>query len=125
MTKQDVIKNAYGEHWEKVKDVVTNDGFIPNWHYVQYGILDCELKIMDGSLNYRPKTLQGIEDNNGWIKIESKNDLPKERIVCWWFDKHQGEICGEFLNNGKDEVNFILANATHYQPIIKPKPPIY
>lgn len=57
------------------------------------------------------------------IKIETKKDLPKERMNCWFHDKKQGWICGEFLNNGKDEINFILANATHYQPIIKPDLP--
>jgi hypothetical protein len=57
------------------------------------------------------------------IKIESKKDLPKERINCWFYDKNQGWIAGEFLNNGKEEMNFILANATHYLPIIKPDLP--
>lgn len=58
------------------------------------------------------------------IKIESKKDLPKERMNCWFHDKNQGWIAGEFLNNGKDEINFILANATHYQPIKKPDLPL-
>lgn len=57
------------------------------------------------------------------IKIENKSDLPKERMHCWFHDKKQGWIAGEFLNNGKDEINFILANATHYSPIIKPDLP--
>lgn len=54
------------------------------------------------------------------FKIETKKDLPKERMNCWFYDKNQGWIAGEFLNNGRDEINFILANATHYKPILKP-----
>lgn len=29
------------------------------------------------SLFYRPKSLNGIEDNNGWHRIETTEDLPK------------------------------------------------
>lgn len=35
----------------------------------------------------RPKSLRGIEDNNGWIKIFSEADLPKYPLTmfdnCW------------------------------------------
>ena len=31
---------------------------------------------ISGVGKFRPKSLQGIEDNNGWTKIESDNDLP-------------------------------------------------
>ena len=28
MTKQDVIKNAYGEYWERVKDIIDKNGWV-------------------------------------------------------------------------------------------------
>jgi len=59
-----------------------------------------------------------------WIKIVTKKDLPTKRMYCWFYDKTQGLVCGEFLNNGKDEINFILANATHYKPISIPETPL-
>lgn len=65
---------------------------------------------------------RSLSDDN-IIKIKTKNDLPKERMNCWFYDKDKGWIAGEFLNNGKDEINFILANATHYKPIVKPANP--
>jgi hypothetical protein len=77
---------------------------------------------------YRPKSLQGIENNNGWIKIESEADLPKENLDCWfynsygmfrgYFNKKQG-----FFYDEKYEV--IRYDLTHYKPIEKPLLPIY
>ena len=58
-----------------------------------------------------------------WIEIKVKNDLPKKRVHCWFLDKNNGLIAGEFLNNSKEEINFILANATHYRPILTPDLP--
>lgn len=74
----------------------------------------------------RISDLEEIEtelSNDNIVKIETKKDLPNKRMYCWFYDKHKGWICGEFLNNGKDEINFILANATHYKPISEPHIP--
>ena len=63
-------------------------------------------------------------ENYGWIKIESEKDLPKEDISCWWMDKKDGMILGKFLiENNNSDIDFILENATHYQPLIIPEPP--
>ena len=63
-------------------------------------------------------------ENNSWIKIESEKDLPKEDISCWWMDKKDGMILGKFLiENNNSDIDFILENATHYQPLIIPEPP--
>lgn len=71
------------------------------------------------------KLFEGGEgENNGWIKIESEADLPKEDINCWWMDKKDGMILGKFItSNNNGDIDFILNNATHYYPIIKPEPP--
>jgi hypothetical protein len=88
------------------------------------------------------------ETNNGWIKIESKDDLPKEKeffrfIPCNQFDK---EFIGwidtklrevffidfsfyEVEKNGNKYTSqtnaWLTSQITHYQPIQKPQPPIY
>lgn len=51
------------------------------------------------------------QNNNGWIKIESEEDLPKD------YDTQHFDLYTHSTNN-------II---THYQlkPIEKPKPPIY
>ena len=72
-------------------------------------------------ISWRIPILQGIENNNGWIKIESEKNLPNHKL---------------WLSDGKDvwqgnlfEMEFFAKRintlATHYQPIEKPKPPIY
>lgn len=78
--------------------------------------------------SWRPKSLQGIETNNGWIKIESEKDLPSEDCDYW---------CGKMFENGKfyqlsekrnkQEIaeRFKTNVITHYQPIVKPLKPIY
>lgn len=74
----------------------------------------------------RISDLEEIENEllkNKWIEIKVKKDLPKKRVHCWFLDKNQGLIAGEFLNNGIEECNFILANATHYKPIFTPDLP--
>ena len=77
-------------------------------------------------LIYRPKYLKGIENNNGWISINSEDDLPKESDTYWcilndnatmlWFDFEDKEFEKEIYHNLKP---------THYQPINKPQSPLY
>jgi hypothetical protein len=65
-----------------------------------------------------PKAIQGIETNNGWIKIESEEQfelIPNGEYH--WYDEIHG-----YYENG-DIPNY--KKYTHYQPITKPKPPIY
>ena len=81
----------------------------------------------------RPKSLSGIENNNGWIKIKSEDDLPKLTMLNkdnkYWIFNSNGKIgdlplswLHTFKEMGKREkTNNII---THYQPIIKHKPPI-
>ena len=122
--KQEAIKNAYGEYWENVKDYVDNDGWInnsiPKFTFGQLKNLDLEYK---NDVFFRPKSLQGIENNNGWIRIESEADLPKEEGLYFTMrrDKTKVEITHFFYELSKE----FKKVATHYQPIEKPKPPIY
>ena len=44
---------------------------------------------MSGVGKFRPKSLHGIENNNGWVKIESIEDLPKENgLKCLFLNKN-------------------------------------
>ena len=122
--KQEAIKKAYSEYWEKVKDYVDNDGYIdnsiPKFTFGQLKNLDLEYK---NDVFFRPKSLQGIENNNGWVKFESEADLPKNKNV--WICTNNNRV----LISSKAVLNWVLKNPdnkiTHYQPIEKPKPPIY
>ena len=129
--KQKVIKNAYGEYWEKVKDYVDENGFINTYstkispHSLKYSWVDIEVskKWIDDKIGdticFRPKSLQGIENNNGWIKIESEEQrFPDEDLwICNFNGNKQPFI--------HDAYDFIPERYTHYQPIEKPKPPLF
>ena len=141
MSKKEVIKKAWGVYFEHfgehaTKYALENNGYcsVPSFTLGlilrKYGE---EWLETDKDLKRRPKSLQGIENNNGWIKIESKDDLPKEEIdVHFIFTEYKGEegrfqTYGVWDNNLKSFYSGALKinNVTHYQPIIKPKPPIY
>ena len=120
-TKQKIIQESYRDYWEEVKDIVDADG----WCLMYYFPLNIESthKVINNKDYLRPKSLQGIENNNGWIKIESENDLPKSEVE--YFVKRKN-VAGIFIRQ------FVLSHTkswlkcyTHYQQIIKPQPPIY
>lgn len=132
MTKEEVIKEAWGDLWDLLKPdekelVLKNNGFF-NGH--NDDIYDSEEVNKDdsrfdfiASKGLRPYELENIENNNSWIKIECEKDLPKiEMQDCFIMDKTLRVIVGRFTLSEK---NIWLENATHYQPIEKPKPPIY
>lgn len=67
----------------------------------------------------RPKSLQGIENNEGWIKLNGiVNEIDFDGDI-FIYTKY-GNI--ELLT----QKDFLPINyATHYQKIIKPKPPLH
>lgn len=74
-------------------------------------------------------SIQGKE-NNGWIKIESEDDLPKdENIVEFWVYDDEEIVSAKFMYESKRWYHDVNLNLrlfpTHYQSIVKPKPPIY
>ena len=126
MTKEEKIKEAWGENWSKIskenqKKALNNNGFVS--HYYE-DLLSNETKCRK-LLDVRPKSLQGIENNNGWIKIESEEDLPKDYEISYhaWNSESDRDY---YLTNMWGIINrYHLGNVTHYQPIEKPKLPIY
>lgn len=124
--KQQVIENAYGEYWEKVKDRLSRDAwFTPpafenrTWSTIAF---DNGWDVMGTSV--RPKSLDSIETNNGWTKIESEEDLPKDKIHTPYriIDKNKN-IIDYWFDDGM--IDYWLNNFTHYKPIEKELLPIY
>jgi len=123
MTKEEAIKEA----WVKLIPDCTSIDLNNGWSQDVFQNTEIDIKLFDimptiiGS-RIRPKSLKGIENNNGWIKIESEEDLPKED--CFYYVIYDnGKISESVLH-----LNMILKNLdviTHYQPIEKPKPSIY
>lgn len=130
--KQEAIKKAYGEHWERLNNFINEDGvFIGDtdmisdelfneWAFIGSSKDINSEKLISGS---RPKSLKGIENNNGWIKIESEADLPKEGY--YFVAKNKTVIETSYFMPDNDFSLIEWRNITHYQPIEKPKLPIY
>ena len=136
MTKQEVIEKAYGEFWGAVKKWVDENGWF-EFDDAKFG-LDLFFErgeydeYTDGyNLEYRqrPKSLRGIENNFGWIKIETVDDLPKEDCHCWILDKERGIESGKWVTPPAEHLEkvqqFWLQKATHYQVMDKPESPKY
>lgn len=130
--KQKAIIEAYGEHWQTVKQDVDENG----WLYHPRGgevIFDPWIGAMHEHPTddaYRPKSLSGIENNNGWISIESVDDLPKEEGQYFVYSKvdwHPYFRIDVFSGRLSNSIHHVTGKPifSHYQPIEKPKPPIY
>jgi len=122
MTKEEKIKEAYGEYWEQVKNHICQNGFLKitdvKDHNINDEIFNLSIDVIESPRRIRPKSLQGIENNNGWISILSEKDLPNLANFYWVIDK----------NKQIHQVHYediTLEYCTHYQPIIKPLPPLY
>lgn len=144
--KLQAIKAAYGEHWDKVKDYVDEDGWIKLYSYnynrdIIYTDLTEDLPFLkeegyerkyfnNGHTHYvRPKSLSGIETNRGWTRIESEEDLPKHNQQVFFVTEDEGIMIGVFNDNAtpkfSNSFDYYLDEVTHYQPIEVPKPPIF
>lgn len=131
-SKQEVIQEAWGENWDLLFDserehALQNNGWIPNTGLKLLNKITFDFKEMHmifGSPEQwlRPKALDGIENNRGWTRIESEEDLPKEEQV-YLFNESTHDMWIGFLYNPYGY--FAQKSATHYQPIIKPESPIY
>lgn len=120
--KQKAIEKAYGEHWESVKDYVDENGWIKDTNRDRFS----DLEFHKTKYLMRPLSLQGIETNNGWIKIESE-DIYDDWFTAWVFS--EGIILYATWNPNQEywlgTDMCLIENVTHYQPIVKPQNPIY
>jgi len=122
MTKQEKIQEAYVDYWN---DKIDQDG----WCRLS---ISTEKKLVNHMVNnqdlfesrvitnpdcfmtyFRPLSLQGIENNNGWIKIESDDDLPKNSGDFWIINAYGSLIEASFLVNRKVFFKFGDIKATH------------
>lgn len=94
MNKEEKIHKAYQDLldldvYNHVKLCINLDGWLPMRNLPTNFNLDSLI----GKFNYsseldlnvisiRPKSLNGIENNNGWVKIETEKDLPKNECYC-------------------------------------------
>lgn len=131
--KQQAIKAAYGEYWiglsnEQQKYALENEGWIkvtPSQYQMD---MFSRLKLNKNKHSVRPKSITGIENNRGWTRIESEEDLPKPKgVEDVLVIIETGEITVENSMSLNDiEVRrYWLRTISHWQPFIKPNLPLY
>jgi len=130
MTKKEKIQEAYlklNVDWNWISIFIDFSNGFTFKEDVRLTLPEEELEIVNSQFGimWRPKSLQGIENNNGWIKIESEGDLPKENGKYWTAigDNQDEMFDNEFVERKYFKWRHI--EITHYQPIQKPQPPIY
>lgn len=135
MTKQDIIKNhwigAIGEKkYQSIEKSIDSKGVYPMLGVAENIFKTDKVEFYNpgfGIVGLRPKSLSNIENNNGWIKIESQGDLPKkigEFIVFNSTGQYQTIYYPEFSAFCRPGTG-IHVSATHYQPTEKKLPPLY
>ena len=79
--KQESIKNAYGEYWEQCK--IDENGWCDYDDWLNFIGQSIYYDLFDWKM--RPKSLFGIDNNNGWIRIEEDgSNLPKQSGEYWF-----------------------------------------
>lgn len=141
MTKLEHIQKAYGEHWEKAKNHVSENGYIEfkviahgvtnELHYEDdFNYTDIQVDVIQdyghGQFLWRPKELRGIEYNNEWIRLEDDgSNIPTEECLY--------DLCHINIDDGflRDEPLLILKRLfeskliTHYKKSVILKHPLY
>lgn len=119
MTKQEKIKEAYGKDWEIVKNNVDENGWLDPYFNLKYfeSFLDCDVE-RNKNL-FRPIILKSVENNNGWIKIETEEQYNKlENGLYEWYNIETKEQTISDLHK--------FGRYTHYKEIkYSEKLPIY
>lgn len=143
-SKQEVIQEAWGEtvypgldmdmklwdedddgwydHWKETGKVYRN--FL-NDHNKRF--IDLRNDIINLNGWFWPKEIDGIETNNGWTRIESEEDLPKEDGTYYVMTK-DGMKSLYWMNGMGKRYNvkkWMEYKPTHYQLEVVPKPLIY
>lgn len=128
MTKEEKIKEAWGVYYNMFHKYIKKDGTLSEMHLTnnQCNIFynDENIEVVEKGSDYwyyRPKSLQGIEDNNGWIsllnneeefydygEVELFNINTREYYICT--DRHEPIELDSF---------------THFKPFERSKYPLF
>lgn len=129
MTKEEKIAEAYGDKYDKYKP--DSDGWSTKTVFEWDEVIKNDFitkSIAHGMYKVRPKSLQGIENNNGYTKIESEKDIPTEEGVFWvlrrGFHKPMYRVINDLFD--EEEKSYWLENYTHFIKVNRPENlPIY
>jgi hypothetical protein len=140
-SKEEVIKEVYvkligEERFNEIESRIDADGWI------DFDFLPEDLSLDDFKLKTytepdngfrtticQPILLKGIDDNFGWISINSEKDLPSENSKVHFIINgyEENEYSGYFDGNLFWNLNqaYTKEIVTHYAPIEKKQPPLH
>lgn len=139
VTKIAAISEAYGKHWNRLpKDAkvkaIENFGFISSddaGGIELINIIGNDIDLEDYSCIsekirfYRPKSLQGIENNNGWERVDDENTKSvKDDIHYDLYDAEDDEIMYN-VSGIFNVLSLVLLPAITHIRISNNKKPIY
>ncbi len=131
MTKQEFIKQAFGKSWNKLsygmqEHILTRHHWVDrSSNRMNLSPADLGFKESDCEIScefWRPIALKGIEDNNGWIKLESEADFPKEKGIYKWLTKSGFTTTFDFEPSDRDEQ---FSRYSHWKPVLIELLPLY
>lgn len=123
MKKQEVIKKAYGKSYDALKDYINENGFVDcvkNRKISLVPFFDVTEIEFNGHLS-RPKSLKGIENNNGWKLIDELNVYDNEHVLFLRMTEG-GEAPIFTCIAGED---FQIGYFTHWKRVDISKPPLF
>jgi hypothetical protein len=133
MTKQEVIKEAWGiERFNVLSPHINDNGWLDEDYLInkyEFNLADCDtengafINMDDLTTYYRPKSLKGIENNNGWTKVDFIHDLSNRTGISYKSILPDGTI--ETTHNFSARELYNLWKITHYKVIEKDLPPLY
>lgn len=138
--KEKAIREVYGEHWERLKDTINREGVfvgdtyrIDDKTFEEWDFVPSTPNMFEGKKRIsgsRPKSLRGIETNNGWNlskKEDSKNPFENNKFyeigfMCKFSMEftHQGVL--EYNNGFYVDGYYLKPFPTHYKEIFITKP---
>lgn len=92
---------------------------------------------MNNNEKAKHEAIRSESDNNGWIRINSEDDLPKKDGYYWVIDEEGDRWVTYYINDGRSflldqteygELNPLPLNPhhfTHYKPVPDPGRPVY
>jgi len=129
--KQQAIIEAYKALGMNVPKDCNENGWSDDSAFKNVGYAFYDTQVHFDCILARPILLEGIESNNGWERIlEDGSNLPTEEGQYFVYSKvswHPFYRMDIFTGRLSNSFNPLTGNCvfTHYQPIVKPKPPIY